>query len=114
MTVTITLKGLLLGIIAVLVIVLLVFLIILVYNLIKTLKQTNAILEDAKVVSETAADKIQQIDGIVDGIGKSVGTVVNSIKGNQSVVSAATSVINAASSFAGVVKKGDKQNCLSP
>ena len=109
MTVTITLKGLLLGIIAVLAIVLLVFLIILVYNLIKTLKQTNAILEDAKVVSETAADKVQQIDGIVDGNGKSVGTVVNSIKGNQSVVSAATSVINAASSFAGVVKKGDKQ-----
>ena len=35
-------------------------------------------------------------------------TVVNSIKGNQSVVSAATSVVNAASSFAGIVKKDKK------
>ena len=78
-------------------------------NLIKTLKQANLILEDAKVVSSTAADKAQQLDGIVSGIGNSVGTVVNSIKGNQSVVSAASSVVNAASSFAGIIKKDKRK-----
>jgi hypothetical protein len=67
-------------------------------------------MEDAKIISATAAEKAQQIDGIVSGIGSSVGTVVNSIKGNQSVVSAATSVVNAASSFAGIVKKDKKKN----
>ena len=67
------------------------------------------ILDDAKVVSETASDKAQKLDGIVDGISSSVGTVVNSIKGNQNVVSAATSMVNAASSLAGVVKKPAKK-----
>ena len=62
------------------------------------------------MISATAAEKAQQIDGIVSGIGSSVGTVVNSIKGNQNVVSAATSMVNAASSFAGIVKKDKKKN----
>lgn len=108
MTITLTLKGALLTAIAVLVIILLIYLIVLLNNLIKTLKQVNLIMEDAKVVSATAAEKAQQIDGIVNGIGSSVGTVVNSLKGNQNVVSAATSVVNAASSFAGVVKRDKK------
>lgn len=110
MTFTVTLKGALLTAIAVLVIILLVYLIVLLNNLIKTLKQANLIMEDAKVISATAAEKAQQIDGIVSGIGSSVGTVVNSIKGNQNVVSAATSMVNAASSFAGIVKKDKKKN----
>ena len=110
MTITVTLKGVLLTAIAVLVIIALIYLIILLNNLIKTLKQTNLIMEDAKIISATAAEKAQQIDGIVSGIGSSVGTVVNSIKGNQNVVSAATSVVNAASSFAGIVKKDKKKN----
>jgi hypothetical protein len=109
MTITVTLKGVLLTAIAVLVIIALIYLIILLNNLIKTLKQTNLIMEDAKIISATAAEKAQQIDGIVSGIGSSVGTVVNSIKGNQNVVSAATSVVNAASSFAGIVKKDKKK-----
>ena len=40
--------------------------------------------------------------------GTSVGAVVNTIKGNQNVVSAPTSVVNSASSFAGVVKRDKK------
>ena len=109
MTITVTLKGVLLTAIAVLVIIALIYLIILLNNLIKTLKQTNLIMEDAKIISATAAEKAQQIDGIVSGIGSSVGTVVNSIKGNQSVVSAASSVVNAASSFAGIIKKDKRK-----
>ena len=109
MTVTITLKGALLTIIAVLAIVLLIYLILLLRKLIATLVKVDTILDDAKVVSETASDKVQKLDGIVDGISTSVGTVLNSIKGNQSVVSAATNVVNAASNFAGIVKKPNKK-----
>ena len=110
MTLTVTLKGALLTAIAILVIILLIYLIVLLNNLIKTLKQVNLVLDDAKIVSSTAAEKAQQLDGIVSGIGSSVGTVVNSLKGNQNVVSAATSVVNAASSFAGIIKKDKKKN----
>ena len=49
MTITVTLKGVLLTAIAVLVIIALIYLIILLNNLIKTLKQTNLIMEDAKL-----------------------------------------------------------------
>lgn len=110
MTVTITLQGALLTTIAVLAIVLLIYLILLLRKAIATLVKVDAILDDAKVVSQTASDKAQKLDGIVDGISSSVGTVVDSIKGNQNVVAAATSMVNAASSFAGVVKKPSKKN----
>ena len=87
MTVTITWEGVLLTLLALCAILLLIYLIVL------------------KVVSEIAADKAHKVDKIVDGVSDSVGTVVNSIKGNQSVVAAATSIINAAGSLAGIVKK---------
>ena len=110
MTVTITLEGAILTTIAVLAIVLLIYLILLVRKLIATLVKVDTVLDDTKVVSATAADKAEQLDGIVNGISSSVGTVVDSIKGNQNIVAAATSVVNAASSFAGVVKKPSKKN----
>lgn len=109
MTITITLKGVLLTALGIAGVVLLVYLIVLTANLIKTLKKTNGILEDAKVISETAADKVQKLDGIVDSLGESVGTVADAIKGNQSVIAAATNVVNAVSSFANILKKTEKK-----
>lgn len=107
MTITITLKGALLTVIAILGIILLIYLIMLVANLIKTLKKTNEILGDAKVVSEIAADKVKMVDGMVDDLGESVGTIVKTLKGNQSVIAAATNVINAVSNFASLIKKSE-------
>lgn len=105
MTVTITWEGVLLTLLAALAIVLLIYLIALTRKAIITLTKVNSVLDDAKIVSEVAADKAQKIDKIVDGVSDSVGTVVNSIKGNQSIVAAITSLVNAASSFAGIVRK---------
>ena len=104
MTVTITWEGVLLTLLAALAIVLLIYLIALTRKAIITLTKVNSVLDDAKIVSEVA-DKAQKIDKIVDGVSDSVGTVVNSIKGNQSIVAAITSIVNAASSFAGIVRK---------
>ncbi len=105
MTVTITWEGVLLTLLALCAILLLIYLIVLTRKAIVTLTKVNSVLDDAKVVSEIAADKAHKVDKIVDGVSDSVGTVVNSIKGNQSVVAAATSIINAAGSLAGIVKK---------
>lgn len=105
MTVTITLEGVLLTIIAALAIVLLIYLIIFIRKATLTLTKVNSVLDDTKIISGVASDKAQKVDEIVDGISDSVGTVVNSIKGNQSTVSAITSIVNAVSSFAGIVKK---------
>lgn len=112
MTVTITLEGVLLAIMAVLAIILLIYLILLVRKLIATLAKVDDILVDTKVVSETASDKAKQLDGIVDGISISVGTVIDSIKGNQSIVAAAANIINAASNFAGIAKRPHKKEVI--
>ena len=105
MTVTITWEGVLLTIIAALVIVLLIYLIALIRKTMTTLNKVNSVLDDTKVVSGIASDKAQKVDKMVDAVGESVGTVVNSMKGNQSIVAAITNIINAVSSFAGIVRK---------
>lgn len=105
MTVTITLKGALLTIIALLVIVLLIYIILLVKKLIGSLKQMDAILADTKSMTKVAADRVEQVDGIVDGIGETVGQVVDAMRGNQSSIAAATHIIDAGSSLLGIFKK---------
>lgn len=107
---TITWEGVLLSVLAIAGICLLVYLIILLRKVIETLREVDQILADAKVISAVAADKAQKVDGIIDGAADTVGTVVNAIKGNQSMVSAATNFVNATSSFANIMKKtGPKQ-----
>ena len=102
---TITWEGVLLSVLAIAGICLLVYLIIMLRKVIETLREVDQILADAKVISAVAADKAQKVDGIIDGAADTVGTVVNAIKGNQSMVSAATNFVNATSSFANIMKK---------
>lgn len=110
MTVTITLKSALLAIIAVLAIILLIYLILLVKKLIASLKQVDAILADTKAITEVASDRVQQVDGIVEGIGDTVGQVVDAIRGNQKSVAAVTHIIDASSSLINLFrKKGSKE-----
>ena len=109
MTITLTLKGVLLTIIAILGIVALAYLIVIMANLAKTLKKTNAILDDAKAITEVAADKAQKLDGAIDGLAESAAGIADALKGNKSVIAAATSVVNAASSVAGVIKKSENK-----
>ena len=75
------------------------------FRAVEILKEVDLILKDSQVITSIAADKATKVEGIIDGACDTVGTVVNAIKGNQSVVSAATSVVNAASSLSGLIKK---------
>ncbi len=109
MIITITWEGLLLTVLALTGAALLIYLIVLVSNLIKTVKKANQILDDAKVVSEIAADKAQKLDVIVDGVGESVGDVVETLRGNKNIISAATNVVNAVSNLAGMAKTADRK-----
>ena len=105
MTVTITLKGLLLTLLAVLGMVLLIYLILLIRKLIGTLRQVDEILADAKVVSGIASDKAQVVDGILHDAGETVGSITDAIRGNQSIVAAASSLVNTFSSVIGLIRR---------
>ena len=67
MTITITLKGMILTILAVLGMILLVYLILLIRKLIGTLKGVDAVLKDAKTVSSVAADQAENLDDVIEG-----------------------------------------------
>ena len=105
MTVTLTWEGIILTLLAAAGIVFLIYLSLLMKKLIDTLKEVDLILKDSQVITSIAADKATKVEGIIDGACDTVGTVVNAIKGNQNVVSAATSVVNAVSSLSGLIKK---------
>lgn len=110
MTITLTLEGVLLTAVAVAAVVLLIYLSILIKNLIKTLKKVDDILVDAQVVTSVAASKTKQLDGLIDDVSESVGVMVDAVKGNQSIVTAATNFVNAASALIGMVKMPEKKS----
>lgn len=105
MTVTVTLKGVLLTVIALLLIILLVFTIVLLRKLIDSLKQLDVILADTHTVTNIAADRVKQADEMVGEVGESLATVVEALKGNQSTVAALTHITDAASALLGILRK---------
>ena len=70
--------------------ILLVYLILLLRKLIGTLREVDKILSDAKIVSGIASDKAQMVDGIIDDAGEAVGSITDAIRGNQSIIAAAS------------------------
>lgn len=108
MNTTITLGDAGLILIGLAVLVLLLYCIAFVRNLIPVIKNVNKILEDSKVVSGIAADKAKEVDKVIDDLSSSVGSISNMIKGNQSVVAALTSLINAIGSLKNLLQKEKK------
>lgn len=85
--------------------VLIVYLILMVKNLIPALKSVSKILKDTEVISGVAADSTKEVEKIVVGLSSSVGSFTDILKGNQSIVSALTSIINALASLKRLLKK---------
>lgn len=108
MTVTLTWEGIILTLLAAAGIVFLIYLSLLMKKLIGTLKEVDVILKDSQVITSIAADKATKVDGIIDGVGETVDSVVGAVKGNQNVVNAVTTIVNATSSLAGLIKKAEK------
>jgi len=88
--------------------VLLIYCIIFVKNLIPAVKNMNKILEDAQVISGIAADNAKDIDNIIDEMSSSVSSISDVIKGNQSVIAALTSLVNAIGSLKNLLQKAKK------
>lgn len=102
---TLTLKDLFLLIIGIGAIVLLVYLIVLFKNLIVTVKKANKILDDANVVTSITASRATEVNGVVDDVVGALGSVANSVKGNQSTMAAVSTLINALGSLRKIIKK---------
>lgn len=86
--------------------ILLIYLIVLVRNLIPSVKILNKILKDAEVVTDVAAEGAEEAKIVLKNVSSSVSSVSDAIKGNQNVVAAITSVINALGSLKSLFAKG--------
>ncbi|HVI41314.1 MAG TPA: hypothetical protein VM577_11700 [Anaerovoracaceae bacterium] len=108
MNTTITLGDAGLILIGLAVLVLLIYCIVFVKNLIPAIKNMTKVLEDAQVISGIAADNAKEVDKIIGDFSSSVGSISDIIKGNQSVVAAITSLINAIGSIKNLLQKNKK------
>lgn len=108
MEITLSLKDMGLILIGIGLIVLLIYSSVLVKNLIYTIKMTNKILEDSKVITSIASDRAKEINSIVGDVSVSVGSITESIKGNQSLIKAVSSIVNAAGAFKSLYKDNKK------
>ena len=90
--------------------ILLIYLIVLTANLIRTVKQTNKILEETEVITSIASTKTQEVDQIISGIGYSVDELSSIIGNNNSVVRAATNLINLGAAIKGLFTVAAKAN----
>lgn len=103
--ITISLKDLGMILIGTGIIVLLAYLILFVKNLIPSAKSMARIMADAEVVSSIAREGAEETEKMIGDLSSSVSSVADIIKGNQSTISALTSIINALGSLNNLLKK---------
>jgi len=105
MDTAITLKDAGLILIGIGIIILIFYSVIFLKQLILSVKYTNEILEDTKIISKIAADRTKDLDKAVGDITSSVSNLSEVIKGNQNMIAALTSIVNALASLKNIIKK---------
>ena len=87
-TLTIDVKSALLCLLIIAGIVLAVYLIVAVYHLIKTLKQSQKVLDDFEVVAKIASERSQQLDKLIDQTSKKIKAGQNMFNSVPIIISA--------------------------
>ena len=109
MNVTIDLKILALLIISIAVVVLIIYLIQVMRRLLVTLDKTNKILADAEIISDIAANRSKDVDGIISNVSESVASVSEAVKGNKNAFAAAAAVAKAVMAVKNAVTKEEEK-----
>ncbi|MFQ9893213.1 MAG: hypothetical protein ACLRWH_08635 [Emergencia sp.] len=110
MVVTIDVREALIYLLFIASIILVCYLIVIARHLIKTVKQTNKILEDTAVISAIAAEKAVQVDGVITDVQSAVSDVTQAVKGQQNFIGAVTNFIKAVGSLFAIFHRDDDQD----
>ena len=105
MDMMISLKDIGLIMIFIVLLVLLIYLIIMVKTLNETLKNTNEVLGDVKVVTEVAQRRTTEVDAAVSDIIDSVDGFTRAAKGHEGTIQAVSSIAKSTTSLVGLLKK---------
>ena len=103
--ITINVKYTLLCLLLAALVVMVVYLTILAKNLVKTVKETNKILQDTSVISGIAADKAVEVNAIIGDVQSAVADISQAVKGQQNVVGAVSNLVKACGSLAAIFRK---------
>ena len=106
MNVMIDLKTLFLIVLGIALLVLIVYLIQLTRKLLTSMDHTINILEDVATITDLAAKRSKDVDGIIGDVSESVESLSKAVKGDQNIFSAISSVIKA---VAAVKEAGSKE-----
>ena len=109
MNVTIDLKILALVIISIALVVLIIYLIQVMRRLLVTLDKTNKILADAEIISDIAANRSKDVDGIISNVSESVASVSEAVQGNKNAFAAAAAVAKAVMAVKNAVTKEEEK-----
>lgn len=109
MNVTIDLKILALAIISIALVVLIIYLIQVMRRLLVTLDKTNKILADAEIISDIAANRSKDVDGIISNVSESVASVAEAVRGNKNAFAAAAAVAKAVMAVKNAVTKEEEK-----
>ena len=66
--------------------ILIIYMIFFIKNLTTTIKHTNSILEDAKVMTDIAQKRTKDVDEIIDDVSDSFGGISNALKDRKTYV----------------------------
>ncbi len=106
MNVMIDLKTLFLIVLGIALLVLIIYLIQLTRKIMTSMDHTINILEDVAIVTDLAAKRSKDVDGIIGDVSESVESLSQAVKGDQNIFSAISSVIKA---VAAVKNAGSKE-----
>lgn len=109
MEIVISLKDLGFIILIILLIVLLIYMITVTRNLVVTIKKTNKILADTETITGIVSERAKEADGALGDLTEALGTISAVLKGNQSMVKAATNAFNAFVGLKGVLTAKDNK-----
>ena len=108
--ITIDVKTLLICLLLIAITVLVVFLVVAAAHLIKTLKSLTKVLSDVEVVSDIAAERTRQVDGIVDDVTTTISGVTNKLKGDQGILKAISIIASAIIAIKNILFKSSDNN----
>ena len=106
MNVMIDLKTLFLIVLGIALLVLIIYLIQLTRKIMASMDHTINILEDVAIITDLAAKRSKDVDGIIGDVSDSVESLSQAVKGDQNIFSAISSVIKA---VAAVKNAGSKE-----
>ena len=102
--ITVSVGGVLVGVLLIALIVLVVFLSIMIMNLTTTLKKVNTILDDTKTVTSIVDEKAKETKPVIDDVSSALVGFASGLKGNETSIASLSNLAKSLSSMVSIIR----------